>query len=88
MLFAFGSFAHDAESILTAVHRLALVGIELFLNVLALELGIASFAHADGRRRAFLNDTQVSGWHDRSPTHPCSGLAGILALAFFLTEGL
>ena len=48
-LFIFRGFAHDAESVLATIHRLALVRVELCLNAIALELRIAQFTYADGR---------------------------------------
>ncbi len=43
-------FAHDTKRILATVYGLALVGIELTLNVGTFELTAAPFADADGRR--------------------------------------
>ncbi|MGC2851386.1 MAG: hypothetical protein WB556_15480 [Candidatus Acidiferrum sp.] len=67
-LFIFGCFAHDSQRILAAVGQFALVGIELCLKVIALELGIASFAYADGRR-TLLYDPQFAFWHVQSLAH-------------------
>jgi hypothetical protein len=74
MLFAFRSLAHDSESVLAAVNRLAFVGVKLSLDVVALELSTASFTHADGWW-GLLDDSEVSLRHDRS-------LAYFLALGF------
>lgn len=52
-LLAFGGFADDAQGILAAVYRLALVSVKLRLKIVTLELGVASFADADGRRVLF-----------------------------------
>jgi hypothetical protein len=49
-LLIFGSFAHDPQGVLTAVYWLALVSIELCLDIGILELSVAPFAYADGRR--------------------------------------
>jgi hypothetical protein len=67
-LFIFGSFAHDSQRILTAVHRLALVGVELCLNIGTLELSITPFAHANGWGR-LLYDPQFALWHNCSLAH-------------------
>lgn len=67
-LLAFRGFSHDPQRILAAVHRLALVGIELCLNIGILELSIAPFTHADGRR-ALLYDPQFALLHDSSLAH-------------------
>jgi hypothetical protein len=48
-LFILRGFAHDAESVLATIHRLALVRIELCRKTIALELRIAQFTYADGR---------------------------------------
>ncbi len=74
-LFVFRGFTDDPQGILTAVHRLALVGIELCLNVgfeirkAGLELGVAAFAYADGRWRGLLYDPQFALRHDCSLAH-------------------
>jgi hypothetical protein len=77
-LLAFRSFAHDAKGVLAAIYWLALVRVELSLNVFALELSVASFTHADGWR-GWLDDSEVSLRHDRS-------LAHFLALGFRTSE--
>jgi hypothetical protein len=64
-LFVFGRFANDPQRILTAIYRLALVGIKLCLNAIALELCVASFTDADGRRGLFY-DPQFALCHDLS----------------------
>ena len=58
-LFVLGRFAHDPQSILGAVYRLALVGIELCLKIVSLELGIAPFADGESRR-AWFYDSQFA----------------------------
>ena len=67
-LLVFRSFVHDSQRILTAVHRLALVGIELRLNISILELSIAALAHADGRSSLFHNP-QLALRHVQSLAH-------------------
>jgi hypothetical protein len=64
-LLAFGGFAHDPQSVLAAVYRLALVGIELRLNVGILELSIAPFADA----KALFHNSQFALRHDFSLAH-------------------
>lgn len=64
-LLAFGGFAHDPQSILTAVYGLALMGVELCLNIGVLELSIAPFAHA----KALFYDPQFALCHDPSLAH-------------------
>ena len=53
---------------MAAIYRLALVGVELGLNILAFKLGIAIFAHADGRKGLFY-DPQFSLGHVQSLAH-------------------
>jgi hypothetical protein len=67
-LLAFRSFAHDPQGILAAVYGLALMGIELGLNIGILELSVAPFAYADGRR-TLLHDPQFACRHDCSLAH-------------------
>jgi hypothetical protein len=76
-LLVFRRFTHDPDGILAAVYRLALVGIERRLDFLLrvtlgclarLELGIATFAYADGWERRFY-DPQFALLHDCSLTH-------------------
>ena len=67
-LFAFRGLADDPQSILAAIYRLALVGVELCLKVGSLELGIAPFADGDGRRGWF-HDPQFALRHDFSLAH-------------------
>jgi hypothetical protein len=67
-LLFFRRLAHDPQSILTAVYRLALVGIELCLNIGILELSVAPFAYADGWM-ALLYDPQFALLHDCSLAH-------------------
>lgn len=64
-LLAFRGFAHDPQSVLAAVYRLALVGIELRLNVGIIELSIASFADAKAR----FDDPQFALRHVQSLAH-------------------
>ncbi len=64
-LLPFRSFAHDPQCVLTAVYRLALVGVELGLNILALKLGTTPFADTEGRR-GLLYDPQFALLHDCS----------------------
>jgi hypothetical protein len=70
-LLVLGRFAHDAESVLAGIYRLALVTVELLLKIVpavGLELGIAAFANANGRRREFPNHSQASVRHARKST--------------------
>jgi hypothetical protein len=70
-LLSFGRFAHDPQSVLAAVYRLAFVGIELRLHVGAFELRIAS--HADGQNgfAVFsLYDPQLAIRHGFGLAHP------------------
>ena len=67
-LLVLGRFAHDPQRVLTAVYRLALVGIELCLNIRILELSVAPLAYADGRRGLFY-DPQFALLHDCSLAH-------------------
>jgi hypothetical protein len=64
-LFVFGSFTHDPQSVLAAVYGLAFVGIELALNIIALELSVASFADA----KSLFHDPQFALRHDCSLAH-------------------
>jgi hypothetical protein len=67
-LLAFGRLAHNPQSILAAIGRLALVCVKLYLNALAFELGVASFADAKGRSTR-LHDPQFAFCHDPSLAH-------------------
>jgi hypothetical protein len=67
-LLAFGGLAHDPQGVLAAVHRLALVGIELRLKIGTFELGVAALAHADSRRGLF-HDSEFALEHVQSLTH-------------------
>ncbi len=73
-LLAFRGLPHDPQGVLTAVCQLALVGIKLSLNIGAwrrkarLELSVAPFAYADGRRGP-LYDAQLALLHDCSLAH-------------------
>ena len=75
-LLILGGFAHDAQGVLAAVEQSALVFVKLCRHVqfpigqAGFELRVASFAHANGRRRFSLYDQQASGRHDRSLAHP------------------
>ena len=70
-LFAFCGFPHDPQRVLTAVHQLALVSIELRPNIGAwrgkagLELGIAGFADSNNRRDSFYK-SQLPFRHESS----------------------
>jgi hypothetical protein len=64
-LLIFGSLAHDAQGVLAGVHRLALMGVELCLNIGILELSIAPFADA----KALFHDPQFALCHDPSLSH-------------------
>jgi hypothetical protein len=64
-LFVLGRFAHDPQSILAAIYRLALVSVELCLNIGIAELSIAPFA--DGKTR--FHKSQFALRHDCSLAH-------------------
>jgi hypothetical protein len=61
-LLAFGRFTHDAQRVLAAVHRLARMSVEICLNPIALELGVAPFADA----KALFHNPQFALRHDSS----------------------
>jgi hypothetical protein len=66
-LFVFGRFAHDAEGILAAVYRFALMSIELSLHVGICELCGASLADAqNGPSVLSFYDPELSLRHDCS----------------------
>ena len=68
--FAFGRFTHDPQRILAAVHRLALVRIELCFHVSPFELRIASHADAQNGFPVFsLYDPELALEHDSSLAH-------------------
>lgn len=67
-LLAFRRLVYDPQSVLAAIHRLALVGIELCLNIGILELSVAALTHADGRR-GLLYDPQLALGHVQSLAH-------------------
>ena len=73
-LLVFGRFAHDPQSVLTAVCQFALVGIELRLNIsiwrrkARFELGIASLTYANGWERT-VYDPESAFLHDCSLAH-------------------
>ncbi len=76
-LLIFRGFAHDSQSVLAAIHGLALVGIELctyfsfgiiFDRLVGMELRIAAFADAKRDRRSFY-DPKLAFCHDRSLAH-------------------
>jgi len=81
-LFPFCGFAHDPQSILAAVQRLAIVGIELPLNGrlrvahvrVARELGVAAFADPEHRKVSNLfYDSQLTLRHENSlPPNVCA----------------
>src|ERR1035437_9345816 len=69
-LLVLGRFAHDPQSVLTAVHRLALVCVELLLN--SGFIGRAERSHggklhvavfADAELWGFSHDPEFSLWH-------------------------
>ncbi len=64
-LLVFRRLSHDPQGILAAVHRLALVGIELCLNVGIFELSVAALTDTDGRR-GLLYDPQLALGHVQS----------------------
>src|ERR1700685_1551183 len=63
-LLAFRRLANDPQGILTAIRRLALVGIELCLNIAVFELSVAPFTHTE--RRFLFYDPKFSFRHDCS----------------------
>src|ERR1700730_7730683 len=70
-LFILGSFAHDPQSILATVCRLAFVGIKCGFNGLlgvCLKLRIATLAYAD-HWWSFFHDPQLAPWHASSLAH-------------------
>ena len=75
MLFAFRGFAHDPQSVLAAVHGLALVGLILGRNIgssimlARFELGVTAFAYTDNRGRGLFDDPQSSVGHEASLAH-------------------
>ncbi len=68
-LFIVGCFAHDSQGILAAVGQFALMGIELYLNIIAFELGVAAFTYANGGR-GLLHDPQFALLHNCSLAYP------------------
>ena len=74
-LLTFRGLPHDPQCVLTAVYQFALMSVKLCLNIISgrreagLELGVAVFAYADGRRRASFYDPQASLLHDASLAH-------------------
>lgn len=90
-LLAFRSLAHDPQSILTVVHRLALVGIEPLLNVeirifkaFSRKLDVAAFADAQ-HWNAFgaFHYSELATGHD-SPSLTHSGGIGFLVPSYRL----
>lgn len=67
-LFILGRFAHDPQSVSTAIHRLALVSIELCLDIVGLELGITALTYPNGGRCS-LYDPQLALLHNGSLAH-------------------
>jgi hypothetical protein len=74
-LLVFGSFAHDPQRVLAAVHRFTDVTSELLANFLyrvagkmaiRLELAIAAFAYAEGRSSIISHDPQFALCHEYS----------------------
>ena len=77
-LLSFGGFAHGPQGVLTAVHRLALVGIELLLDSrlriphvgVSRELSIAVFADSEHRDvPSSLYDSELAFGHVQSLAH-------------------
>ena len=77
-LLAFRGLAHDPQSVLAAVQRLALVGCERLCNfyqrgisgdIARLELGVTAFADAKDKWLAFY-DPQFALGHVQSLAHP------------------
>lgn len=73
-LLVFRRFTHDSQGVLTAVHRFALVKVELFLNIwlrveaLGRELSIAAFANShDWHGLSY--DPKRACWHECSLAH-------------------
>jgi hypothetical protein len=64
-LLVFRSFAHDPQGVLAAVQLFALVGVKLYLHVLALELSATSFANT----KPLFHDPQFALRHDFSLAH-------------------
>jgi hypothetical protein len=70
-LFVLGSFTDDPQSILAAVHRLALMGVKLcpdFGFGIRAKLRVAPFAHAKNLRSLFY-DPEAAFRHDCSLAH-------------------
>jgi hypothetical protein len=68
LLLSVRRFAHDPQSVLAAIYRLALVGIELCLNIGVFKLSIAALTYADSRR-GLLYDPQLALGHVQSLAH-------------------
>ncbi len=75
-LLVFSGFAHDSQGVLTAIKRLALMGIERGLNfsfraivsgLIGVELGTAMLTDPEGARRVFY-DPKMAFRHDPSLT--------------------
>jgi hypothetical protein len=67
-LLVLSRFAHDPQGVLAAVRQNALMSIKLCLNIGTMELGVAPFTHADGRRASLYNP-QFALLHDCSLAH-------------------
>jgi hypothetical protein len=67
-LFSLSRLTHDSQRILAAVRQFALVRLKLRFHIRALELGVTSFAYANGWRSS-LYDPQVTLCHDSSLAH-------------------
>jgi len=71
-LLAFGRLSHDSQSVLTAVHHAARMGLKLCFNVFSPnnlvrpKLRVAVFTHADDGGRGFSYDPQFALRHDTS----------------------
>jgi hypothetical protein len=72
-LLAFGGFTDDADGVLAAVQRLALVGVKLCLDTI-LELRIASLTDTQNGYAIFsLHDPELALLHDCSLAHLAGG---------------
>ncbi len=74
-LFILGRFAHDPQSVLATVCRLALMGIKCGFNELfgvGLKLRIATLTYASYRRSLF-HDSQLALRHSPSLAHLTTG---------------
>ena len=65
-LLAFGRLAHDPQSVLTAVERLAVVGVERGLNLRVRPVKLRTAPFADSKGRIALDDSQFAFCHATS----------------------